>query len=212
VGVELEPAYVELARERAAHRGLPIEFHLSPDALRLPEDIGRFDAISFSAVYEHLLPAERPRLLELLWSALEPGGTLFINQLPHRYFPFEHHTTGLLGINYLPKALALIAARRFSARVSTDEPWGSLLRRGIRGGTQGEILGCLNAFTPGQVEVLKPRLPAVSDHADLWWRMTSEKGRRPAKRVAWLAYKIGERVTGQPVVQSLMLAFRKRSA
>jgi SAM-dependent methyltransferase len=212
VGVELEPAYVELARERAAHRRLAIDFHVSPDPLRLPEGIGRCDAISFSAVYEHLLPAERPRLLGLLWSVLEPHGTLFINQLPHRYFPLEHHTTGLLGINYLPNRLALAAARRWSARVSADESWTSLLRRGIRGGTQRGILAYLNTIAPGEVEILNPRLPNVSDHADLWWRMTSEKSCRPAKRVAWLAYKLGERITGQPVVQSLMLAFRKRPA
>ena len=31
--------------------------------------------------------------MPLIWSKLKPGRTLFINQTPYRYFPYEHHTT-----------------------------------------------------------------------------------------------------------------------
>jgi hypothetical protein len=38
-----------------------------------------------------------------LWRQLRLGGILFLNQTPHRYYPLEHHTTGLPLLNYLPE-------------------------------------------------------------------------------------------------------------
>ena len=116
--------YVELARLRAAHHGLErLEFRVSPGPTDLPADLGTFDFVSFSAVFEHLLPAERVTLLPRVWATLRPGGVLFLNQTPHRYFPVEYHTTGLPLLNYLPDAVALRVARRLSPRVARDEPW-----------------------------------------------------------------------------------------
>jgi 2-polyprenyl-3-methyl-5-hydroxy-6-metoxy-1,4-benzoquinol methylase len=103
VGVELLPEFVALARERAeCHGASNVTFHQSPDGQSLPEGLGDFDFIVLSAVYEHLLPAERPVLLPMLWSQLNPGGVLFINELPPCYSPVENHTTALPGLNYLP--------------------------------------------------------------------------------------------------------------
>jgi hypothetical protein len=39
----------------------------------LPADLGEFDFIMFNAVFEHLLPHERPKLLPLVWSACGPA-------------------------------------------------------------------------------------------------------------------------------------------
>lgn len=130
VGVELEPEFVELARHRTEHHRLSdrVSFVLSPDATSLPPDIGSFDFIVMSAVYEHLLPAERREVLALLWTQLKQDGLVFVGQTPYRWFPLEMHTTGLPLINYLPDRLALAYARRFSRRAQSDESWNELLR------------------------------------------------------------------------------------
>jgi hypothetical protein len=80
-GVELDPARIQLAERVLAARSLPnVRFLVPPDAKSLPSDVGTFDYVMFSAIYEHLLPAERRQVMPLVWSKLEPGGTPFINQ------------------------------------------------------------------------------------------------------------------------------------
>jgi hypothetical protein len=73
---------------------------------QLPAQIGQFDFVMLSAVYEHLLPGERTVVMPLLWSVMKEGAAIFINQTPYRYFPFEHHSTGLWLINYVPDGMA----------------------------------------------------------------------------------------------------------
>jgi hypothetical protein len=65
-----------------------------------------FDYIMFNAVFEHLLPHERPRLLPAVFVRhLRPVGVMFLNQTPYRYSLVEVHTTGGLPlINYLPES------------------------------------------------------------------------------------------------------------
>jgi hypothetical protein len=105
--------------------GINAEFHTSPSPFELP-DLGRFDHIVLNAVWEHMLPAERPVLLPLLLDTLSSGGFLFVCETPHRWFPVETHTTHLPLINYLPAPLAHKTAR-LSDRVG-DETWEELLR------------------------------------------------------------------------------------
>ena len=146
VGVELVPEFADLARSRARYYGVDdrVTYLLSPGGDALPDDIGMFDFIVLSAVFEHLLPDERVALLPLLWSHLKPGGVLFLDQTPYRWFPVEMHTTGLPFINYFPRKMALAYAQHFSSRVQRDESWPTLLRRGIRGGTESEALKIVN--------------------------------------------------------------------
>ena len=70
VGVELVSEFVELARHRARYYGVDsrVSFQLSPDSTSLPPEIGNFDYIIFSAVYEHLFPTKREMILPLLRS------------------------------------------------------------------------------------------------------------------------------------------------
>ena len=35
-----------------------------------------------------------------VWSKVNPGGAILINQTPHRYFPKERHSTGLWFLNF----------------------------------------------------------------------------------------------------------------
>lgn len=81
--------------------GFPISGFWSPDPNSLATGIGSIDFVMFCAVYEHLLPAERSRLMPLIWSHVNNPGVIFLTATPFRWFPYEHHTTGLWFINYL---------------------------------------------------------------------------------------------------------------
>jgi 2-polyprenyl-3-methyl-5-hydroxy-6-metoxy-1,4-benzoquinol methylase len=202
VGVELEERLLKLARLRAEYLGKSaLSFHPCLSGTELPSELGQFDFIVLSAVYEHLLPEERGVLLPRIWSHLKPGGVLFINQTPHRYSPLEMHTTGLPLLNYLPDALALSVARRFCKRINGDEDWPALLRAGIRGATIGEILRVLG----GGATLLAPK---HGDQIDLWYgKLSSRHGW--LKRSIWAALKALKPIAGIHLVPELTLALRK---
>lgn len=209
VGIELDERLLRIARQRAAYFGRQgVRFLRSPSGDALPEDLGVFDYVVFSAVFEHLLPGERSVVLPKLWSCLKPGGILFLNQTPYRYSPFELHTTYLPIINYLPDGLALRMARRFSKRVRPDDDWETLLREGIRGGTIREILGIL--ATCGSPALLAPR-DSVGDRIDLWY---GELSRRHAwlKKSVWVSLKILKTVSGVQLTPDLALAIRREAS
>jgi SAM-dependent methyltransferase len=209
VGVELEPRLIEIARARAAHYALPkLAFAASPDPESLPADLGQFDFINLGAVYEHLLPDERQRLLPRLWAHLAVGGVFFVSQLPHRFYPLEYHTTGLPLVNYLPDRLACAAAQRFAGSLPDDVTWPELLRMGIRGGTARSV-GRDLVRGGGEAALLRPIQPGIRDHADLWYAARSEVSRHPARRVMRLVFRGIGRLSGQPFVPSLSLAYRK---
>ncbi|HKZ73533.1 MAG TPA: methyltransferase [Steroidobacteraceae bacterium] len=206
VGIELEERLLRIARLRAAHFGREsVKFLRSPSGDRLPEGIGSFDYIIFSAVFEHLLPAERPVLLGRIWDHLEPGGALFLNQTPHRFSPYEAHTTGLPLINYFPPRITLYCARRFSKRVARSASWDRLLRDGIRGGTVREIRSILGTGA----ELLAPS-SAVGDRIDLWYRSLSKR-HAWFKRAIWASLKGLKAVSRIELAPSLALAMRKRA-
>jgi len=210
VGVELVPEYVELAQRRARFYGVDdrVKFHLSSDPNSVPASIGQFDYIIFSAVYEHLFPSERRALLPLLWSHLRPGGVIFVDQTPYRWFPIEMHTTGLPFINYLPDRLALACAQYFSKRVRRDESWPELLRKGIHGGTTREIMGILNR-DGRKAELLKPARFGVKDHIDLWYRLSSTTRKPLIKRIMMWGLRTVKATTDITMIPTLSLAIQK---
>jgi 2-polyprenyl-3-methyl-5-hydroxy-6-metoxy-1,4-benzoquinol methylase len=205
VGTELLASYVGLARKRAAYYGYGnVSFLVSPSGTELPAGIGMFDCVVMSAVYEHLLPLERETVLRAVWSSLKPGGILFLNQTPYRYFPIEAHTTGLPLLNYLPDSIAKTAARRFCKRIAPDENWESMLRRGIRGGSEKKIQAQLGADA-----ILVEPQRFGKDRIDLWFSELSPR-RRPVKQVIRLGLKSLRAVTGITMIPELSLAFKKR--
>jgi SAM-dependent methyltransferase len=212
-GVELDANLLRIAKARARHYGLPGDrLKLSPDGVTLPTGLGMFDVVVLSAVWEHLLPSERPAVLKQIWSVLRPGGQFFLNQTPHRFMPVETHTTGLPMINYLPDRVTLSAARRFSKRVQPDDTWASLLRRGIRGGSTGEVLGMIVHTCGGRPILIEPRISTgLRDRIDLWYQASA--GSRLAVLKWWmrLFMKGVKAVTGAEVVPELALAIRKVS-
>jgi len=206
VGVELEERLLRIARLRAKHFGLHrARFLRSPSGDALPESLGSFDFVLFSAVFEHLLPSERRTVLPLVWSHLNPGGILFLNQTPYRYSPVEIHTTsGLPLINYLPDRVTLGIVSRFSRRHSGQVSWERLLRAGIRGGTVSEILGILRQH--GHPVLLEPRAE-VGDRIDLWYGGLSAR-HRWLKRGIWAGLKVTKAASGRVITPSLALAIR----
>ncbi len=209
VGVELEPDLIMLAQMRAEHYGLEnLTFLKSPDPGRLPDQLGVFSFINLGAVYEHLLPAERPRLLRQLWSILEPGGVFFVNQLPYRFYPMEPHTTGLPLLNYFPDRLAHKMATRYSPRIKAGTTWAELLRMGIRGGTAPSVRRDLLSGG-GKANQVTPKFMGLHDHADLWYGYSSQARAHPIKRAMRIGFKVTSRLTGTPVAPGLSLAFQK---
>jgi 2-polyprenyl-3-methyl-5-hydroxy-6-metoxy-1,4-benzoquinol methylase len=212
VGVELNPDKIELARRVLRARPLSnVRFLQSPDPKNLPAGIGSFDFVMLSAVYEHLLPAERSEVMPLIWSKVKPGGTLFINQTPYRYFPFEHHTTGLWLVNYLPDWLSLFLARRLSKMnpdVNKSRDWNVHLRAGIRGGTEAEVLSNLSRAA-GRATVMQPR---NLDRAAYWLSGTNPQRHQWLKRaIAWL-FRLTDKLWGTVPSMNLDVAIRKGRA
>jgi SAM-dependent methyltransferase len=208
VGIELQERLLRLARLRARYFGRRnVRFLRSPAGDSLPGELGDFDYIVLSAVFEHLLPNERATLLPRLWRHLKAGGVLFLNQTPHRYSAIEFHTTGLPLINYLPDRVALRVARRFSRHVRRDMRWEEMLRAGIRGATVGEVLRILSR--QGSPALLAPRA-SVGDRIDLWYGKLSPR-RAWLKRTLWASLKACKLVTRLELTPQLALAIRKRA-
>ena len=207
VGIELEPGLVRIARRRLEHYKFEkVKFFESPAGTEVPEELGSFNLIVLSAVFEHLLPTERTVVLPKLWSMLNKNGILFLNQTPHRWFPLELHTTSLPLINYLPDGLTLKASRKFSRRVNDDDDWEFLLRAGIRGATVREIKDLLGR----DAQMLKPTLTGLNDRVDLWFQTTNPDNLKTLKQSARIVLKSINALTGIAIVPELTLAFRKR--
>lgn len=211
VGVELNASLLRLANAKIEFYGLRnVRFEASPSGTELPENLGSFDFILLSAVYEHLLPKERDETMPLVWSALRPGGILFVNQTPHRYFPIDLHSSGLPLVNYLPDRLAHKAVVRFSkwSTINKSPVWEEHLRGGLRGGTEADILRKVSKGNNGRPTLLEPCIPGVKDRVDLWyWRLSSRH--RPIKRAAWLLLKTVYFMTGSVVTPNVAVAIQK---
>ncbi len=209
IGIEPQRQMIEVARKRADFWELSnISFLPSESDTKLPEVRGPFDLILLNAVYEHLLPDERRLLLPQLWRALRPQGIVIITATPHRYYPFEIHSTSLPLINYLPDSLAFHCAKKFSRRVCGDPTWESLLKGGIRGGTPRGVLAHLTAGNLQEGEILVPRGENIKDSVDLWWSATDPLRSKFQRRVAFVIGKIGG-IFGLELLPSLEMAIRK---
>jgi ubiquinone/menaquinone biosynthesis C-methylase UbiE len=210
IGLDLVEGNISVARERARHYGVAnTTFLTSPSPIELPPEIGTFDFVVLSAVYEHLLSDERRILMPKLWRLLRSNGVLFLNQTPHRYYPLEYHTTGLPFLNYLPSPLAFWAARRFSKRVAPNRSWVELLRDGVRGGTERGILTDLTAAGEKTPELLKPNRLGFHDSIDVWYSLSMARRPLKIKPVMRVVFKAISRVTGSTFIPELIVAIRK---
>jgi 2-polyprenyl-3-methyl-5-hydroxy-6-metoxy-1,4-benzoquinol methylase len=211
VGVDLEPDFVSVAQLRARHYRLKnVTFMVSPNSDSLPNDLGSFDFVVLSAVWEHLLPAERAKVSEQLWHVLKCEGVLFVSQIPHRWYPIEAHTTGLPLLNYIPRRVAHWLAIRFSPRVAASESWETLLRRGIRGGTDREVLSALRATGEGRPTLMSPAALGIGSCVELWYRYSQQLQPMKIKAVMWRLFNVISVLTGSAFAPGLDLAIKKR--
>jgi hypothetical protein len=105
-------------------------------------------------------------------------------------------------INYLPDKATLFVVRKFS-----DYPaktWDELLREGIRGGTESEIMNILKG-TPEKPILLEPREMGMKDRIDVW--KATKKGAKGVLLSA--ALKVFKRITGITMLPYLALAIQK---
>lgn len=75
VGCDFSEQMLDLAREKAAERGAPVRFEWA-DALQLPYDAARFDAVTVGFGVRNF--ADRDRGLREMARVLKPGGRLVI--------------------------------------------------------------------------------------------------------------------------------------
>lgn len=210
VGVELEERLLNTARARLEfYQYQNVEFHLSPSGDELPSGVGEFDFVIMSAVYEHLLPRERETVVPKIWSVIKPEGYLFLNMTPHRWFPIEHHTTGLPLINYLPPKLALMATRTFCKRIDPTESWEVFLRRGIRGATENEIIKILQKSPVNRPQLIEPSQKELKDRIDLWYSQLNQQKRLAAKKTIKFLLKTIRAASGVTLVPNLSLVIKK---
>jgi len=210
VGVELEEKLLNVATARLEFYQYPnVEFYISPSGNELPPDIGEFDFVIMSAVYEHLLPKEREIVIPKVWSVIKPGGYLFLNMTPHRWFPIEHHTTGLPLLNYLPDKIAYSVTKKFSKRTDPNESWEIFLRRGIRGGTENEILRILRDNSENKPILSEPSQKNLKDRIDLWYSQLNHKNHLAIKKSIKYSLKMIRVFTGATLVPNLALVIKK---
>ncbi len=212
VGVDIDERLLAVAKLRAEHYHVNgVRLVRSPSGDRLPDGMRDFDHVTLSGVYEHLLPGERTSLLPSIWETIRPGGILFVNQTPHRYSPIDVHTTGLPLINYLPDALALPAARWLSKRVRRDESWHTLLRCGMRGGTERELVRILRTASHEPIR-LRPKRLGMRDQIDIFRQLARIKGRPMTGTLVYCAAKLLKAVSGTTLVPTICVALGKPSS
>jgi SAM-dependent methyltransferase len=214
VGVDIDPQALGIAEARRTYYGVDrIAFRRSEEASGVPSDLGEFDFVVFSAVFEHLLPNERKTVIPAVWSRLRPGGLLFVGETPHRWTPVEIHTTGGLPlVNYLPPSLALWAAKRFSRSTAESLTWEQLLRRGMHGGTEREFIRYLETAGYDDALIERPTRQGLRDEFDLWYEISQVNELSEFKKRLRSAFRGLKKVTGISFTPYLAFAVRKRAA
>jgi 2-polyprenyl-3-methyl-5-hydroxy-6-metoxy-1,4-benzoquinol methylase len=113
VGAEEEWISIRVALERAASLGLQqqcsfvrIPFLNVENRLRLPFSNCQFDVVTTIGVLEHMLRSELDYCSREIERVVKPGGRVVVFDTPNRWHPFDHHTTKLWFVGWLPVRLA----------------------------------------------------------------------------------------------------------
>lgn len=220
LGIDLDPDRIEIAQTIAGLQKVEnVRFMSSPSGDRLPDGIGQFDFVMLSAVYEHLLPRERRIIMPMLWSVMKEGGVILINQTPYRYFPFEHHSTGLWFINYMPDGVAHYVAGRFArsdpskydSTIQKSPQWETHLRGGLRGATEWEIIRNLTMGKTLEASIMQPRPECARDRADYWFIRTGKDRHRALKKAIASLFRITDNLFGTVPSMNVDVVIRKEA-
>ncbi len=122
IGADTDHVSLRVAAQRATDLGVAdrctfvrIPF-IDQRSMSLPIADASVDVCILVGVLEHMEAAERPACASAIQRALRPGGALFIFDTPNRAHPFDHHTTRLWFVGWMPQRVArwyAIARRRF---------------------------------------------------------------------------------------------------
>jgi SAM-dependent methyltransferase len=204
-GLEPDVISLDVAEQRVADLGLSdrIQLHAIPylagaDA-RLPLASDQFDVAMLMGVLEHMLPAERGQCVREIHRLLKPGGTIVIYDTPNRFFPFDHHTTQLFGIGFLPMRLAYwYACKR--GRIDKSSGFTGFLRRGATGISRGTLDRLFQKpawvlRSEREDHAVANELAWAATKAPLWHRLRDAelRAKRPARVVVKLLKAIGIR-------------------
>lgn len=214
IGVELDAEKIDTANRIKVFRAVQnVSFLCSPSGDALPLEVGKFDFVMLSAVYEHLLPQERQIVMPLIWSVMKPGAAIFINQTPYRYSPYEAHSTGLWFVNYMPDKLAHFVVRHLAGRnpgINKSPDWNAHLRGGLRGGTEKEIIRNLTGGDSAAARMLQPQQNGVRDRADLWFSSTNQRRYRGVKKLIASGFRLTDRTWGTIPSLNLEVVIQKQ--
>jgi peptidoglycan/xylan/chitin deacetylase (PgdA/CDA1 family)/SAM-dependent methyltransferase len=107
---DVDRAFVEITRAQVEDLGLTkvreVRHLTTDETRRLPFDDGQFDLVLAIGVVEHLPFEGRHRYVDSYYRVLKTGGFVGFFDTPNRFFPFETHSVGLPGVQWLPPELA----------------------------------------------------------------------------------------------------------
>ncbi|HET8680101.1 MAG TPA: class I SAM-dependent methyltransferase [bacterium] len=155
VAFDINEHSVAICTRRLEEHGLleRVQVLCARNFTEIAKDVGPFDLILVNAVVEHIplsIAGLRRKIFVELFDALAPGGSLFINETPNRFWPVDLHTTGLWWIPWSTPGspwayrTAVKAGRHVdNPSAHSDGPLG-LEERGAWGATFFEIAGYLS--------------------------------------------------------------------
>ena len=73
---------------------------------KLPLPDASFDLATMFGVLEHAYPHEWRHCVRELTRLIKPGGEVFLCDTPNRMFPYDHHTTKLWFVGWMPQRFA----------------------------------------------------------------------------------------------------------
>src|ERR1700704_1483 len=100
---DIDAEGLDICRMRLEEHGLESRVRIlrAPSLEEVKDQIGRVDLVLMCGVVEHLPLTEanlRRTILRTLFEMLDDGGSLYIYDTPNRLWPYDFHTTGLMGI------------------------------------------------------------------------------------------------------------------
>ena len=187
---DVDAAFVEMTRMKVEELGLhkvrQVLNLTDEGTTRLPFPDGAFDLVLAVGVVEHLPPEARYRYVDEWYRVLAPGGHIVILDTPNRAFPLETHSTGLVGIQWLPPRIAFAYARlakpRFrGVRFEDFDRHGAWRNASLR--------ECLPS-------VGRSALQEVTEEAGYGWRFFRDTARSPTRRAFLPLFAIACRTLG----------------
>jgi SAM-dependent methyltransferase len=111
---DVDPQFVEIVRTKVEELNLDrvreVALFSNESTRRLPWRDGAFDLVLAVGIVEHL-PRDRRTLVDEYYRVLAPGGHIAILDTPNRWFPWETHSIGLPGVQWLRPRWAYRYAR-----------------------------------------------------------------------------------------------------